>query len=155
MLWRRSHNQSLVNFSTSSENSLISSNLRYTEANLMKATSSIFLRFCITTSPINLEGISLSPEDLISFFISSIKVSISSSPTGLYSKDLYNPSLSFCSSKGSLELSFCLMTLGIKSSAVSNVVNLSLHWGHSLLLLICCPSAINLESITFVSEKPQ
>jgi len=40
---------------------------------------------------------------------------------------------------------------GINNSADSKVVNLSPHAGHSLLLRVCDPSAINLESMTLVS----
>ncbi|MCH2392687.1 MAG: hypothetical protein MK238_09160, partial [Nitrospinales bacterium] len=100
---------------------------------------------------INLDLTSLSPVDLISFLMSSIKVSTSSSPTGLFSNARYRPSLNFCSLKGYRILFLDLITFGINNSADSKVVNLSPHAGHSLLLRVCDPSEINLESMTLVS----
>ena len=80
--------------------------------------------------------------------------SILSDSTGLFSRALRNPALNFSSSKGSL-IPFDLIILGITRSASSYVENLSPQCVHSLLLLICDPSATSLESITFVSSLPQ
>ena len=139
---------------SSSMNSVMSLNCRYTEANLTYATSSSFFSSSMTIWPISVLVISFSLLSVMAYSIRETTFSRSVTPMGRFSHAFFSPLRIFPLSKTSLRPSF-LITSGRPSSSTSAVENLLAHLRHSRRLRMASISLLILESITLLSTNPQ
>src|SRR6267378_804469 len=129
-------------------------NSRYTEANLMYATSSRSRRRSITISPISPLGISTRPDRRSSASMSSTIARSRSGEMSLFSVAFFSPLKSFWGSKSSRLPSFLVTKKGTASMR-SYVVKRCPHCRHSRLRRIASPTSESRESTTFRSWWPQ